>query len=63
MINTNRYIGIGKRHAQNLAEHDNLVFRLVSANGETILGVPDNVQVDRLCVIIENDRVAKAWIG
>lgn len=63
MIDTNRYIGLGKRRAQNLAEADNLIFRLVSANGEVILGKPDNVQADRLCVVVENDQVKEAWIG
>ena len=63
MIDTNRYIGLGKRRAQNLAEADNLVFRLVSSNGEVILGRPDDVQPDRLCVVIEGDQVKEAWIG
>ncbi len=63
MIDTNRYIGMGKRKAQNQAEADNLIFRLVSANGETILGNPDDVQTERICIIIENDQVKEAWIG
>lgn len=54
---------MGKRAAQNLAEAKNLIFRLVSANGETILGKPEDVRTDRLCVIIVNDKVDDAWIG
>ena len=63
MIDTSKYIGMGKRRAQNLAEHDNLIFRLISSNGKIILGKPESIQSDRLCVVIENDQVKEAWIG
>lgn len=63
MTNTEQFKGMGKRAAQNLAEAKNLIFRLVSANGEVILGKPEDARVDRVCVVIENDKVAEAWIG
>ena len=63
MIDANKYIGMGKRRAQNLAELDNLTFRLVSSNGELMLGKPEDVRTDRLCVVIDNDQVKEAWIG
>jgi hypothetical protein len=59
-INTKAYLGLGKRTAQNKAEGENLIFRLVRVDQETILGYPEDFRDDRLCVEIDNEKVTKA---
>lgn len=62
-MDTQAFVGMGKRRAQNEAESRNLIFRLVSVDGEKILGYPeDDPRDDRVCVEIENDKVCKATI-
>lgn len=62
-MDTQAFIGMGKRRAQNEAEARNLIFRLVSVDGEKVLGYPeDDPREDRVCVEIENDKVSKATI-
>lgn len=58
--NSNTYIGLSKKSAQNLAEASNLVFRLVSVDGETYLGYPDDVSLERVCVEIVDGKVSFA---
>lgn len=62
-METSQFKGMGKRAAQNLAEAKNLIFRLVSTDGETILGKPEDVRTDRVCVTIVKDKIDEAWIG
>lgn len=57
------FVGMGKRPAQNLAEKRNLTFRLVSADGELMLGWPDDFQPDRVCCVVEDAKVVQAEIG
>jgi hypothetical protein len=58
-----RFLGVGKAKAHDLAEQLNLVFRLVSVNGELFLGYPtDGVRSDRVCVEIINGSIVKASI-
>jgi hypothetical protein len=61
-VDTSKYIGLGKRTAQNRAELDNLIFRLIRVDGESFLSYPDDSRDDRLCVEIDNDKVSKAVI-
>lgn len=62
-MNTDDFIGMGKRRAQNEAESRNLIFRLVSVDGEKVLGYPDDTgRSDRVCVEITADKVSKATI-
>lgn len=56
------FVGMTKKGAQNKAEADNLIFRLVKLDGEDYLGVPDDERLDRICVEIENGKVVKATI-
>jgi hypothetical protein len=56
------FVGLSKVGAQNKAEAKNLVFRLVSVNGETYLGYPEDSRDDRVCVEIVNGKVVKAEI-
>ena len=50
MTDADQMKGMEKRAAQNFAERKNLIFRLVSVNGETFLGKPEDVRTDRDCV-------------
>ena len=61
-MNVSDLIGLGKRSAQNQAEHKNLIFRLVSVDGEKVLGYPEDTRDDRVCVEIVNEKVVKAVI-
>jgi len=58
------FIGLTKKSAQNKAEAENLIFRLVSIDKEPYLSYPaeDDVRNDRICVEIENGKVVKATL-
>jgi len=56
-MNKEDFIGLTKKGAQNLAEAKNLIFRLVSVDGENYLGLPEDTISDRVCVILENGKV------
>ena len=56
------YIGLEKRAAQNKAERDNMIFRLVSVNGEKMFGPPEDQRTDRICCIIQDNRVEDAYV-
>lgn len=57
-----QFIGLSKKRAQNLAEFKNLIFRLVSLDGERYLGEPEDVRNDRVCVEVVDEKVVKAEI-
>lgn len=57
---TNKFLGLTKKSAQNLAENMNLIFRLIKINGKDYFPYPEDQRDDRLCVEIENDVVIKA---
>ena len=59
---SSEYIGMGKRQAQNRAELDNFIFRLIRVDGESFLPYPDDTRNDRLCVEIDGGKVTKAVI-
>lgn len=61
-VDTSKYIGLGKRVAQNRAELDNLIFRLIRVDKENFLSYPEDKRDDRLCVEIDNEKVSKAII-
>jgi hypothetical protein len=62
MISAENFINLSKRQAQNLAEANYMIFRLISDNGENILGYPEDTRNDRVCVKVENERVTEAII-
>lgn len=62
MAKAEDYVGMTKKGAQNKAEAENLVFRLVSVDGETFLGLPEDVREDRICVVIKNGKVESATL-
>jgi hypothetical protein len=62
MVNVSDLVGLGKRDAQNKSELKNLIWRLVSVNGERFLGWPEDKREDRVCVEIVNEKVVSAVI-
>lgn len=52
--------GLTKKGAQNLAEANNLIFRLVSIDGEQFLGMPEDTVEGRVCIILEGGKVKEA---
>ncbi len=59
-MDTEKYIGLSKRNAQNLAEAQNLIFRLISVDGEPYFGMPEDKRTDRICVEIVAGKVSSA---
>lgn len=59
-----QFISLSKKSAQNLADRYNLIFRLVSVDGEKFFGYPEetDIRTDRICVEIEKGFVIKAEI-
>lgn len=62
MSNAESFIGLTKKGAQNKAESQNLIFRLVRIDGADFLGYPEDTREDRVCVEIDNGNVTKATI-
>lgn len=62
MAKSSDFVGMTKKGAQNLAEEQNLIFRLVSVDGERFLGYPEDIREDRVCVEIENGKVTRAFV-
>jgi hypothetical protein len=63
-VNAEQFIGMSKKRAQDVAEFQSLVFRLVSVDGEKFLGYPEEAEprTDRICIEIENGAVVKATV-
>jgi len=59
-MNADKFLGLTKKGAQNLAEASNLIFRLVRVDDEVILGPPQDTVADRICIVIENGKVVEA---
>ena len=54
------FIGRSKKGAQDLAEARNLVFRLVSVDGENMLGWPEDKFEQRVCCVLAGGKVTQA---
>lgn len=61
-MDAEKYIGLTKKSAQNLAEAQNIIFRLISIDGEDYFGYPEDSREDRICVEINGSVVTKAVI-
>lgn len=59
-MNADIYLGLTKKSAQNLAEAQNVIFRLISIDGEDYFGYPEDSRDDRICVEINEGKVTKA---
>ena len=56
------FIGLSKVSAQNLAESNNLIFRLIRIDDERFMDYPEKHRTDRVCIEIDNYKVSKASI-
>ena len=56
------FLNVSKHKAHDLAEANSFIFRLVSVDGEVILGYPEDIRTDRICVEIKSNRVIAATI-
>jgi len=56
------YLGLTKKSAQNKAEQQNLIFRLIRVDTEDFLSYPDDKRTDRVCCEIDDGKVSKASI-
>lgn len=56
------FLGLTKKAAQNKAEENNLIFRLIRIDSKDYFSYPpsDDLRSDRVCVEIENNKVVKA---
>lgn len=59
-MNADIYLGLTKKSAQNLAEAQNVIFRLISIDGEDYFGYPEDSRDDRICIEINEGKVTKA---
>ena len=61
----NKFIGLGKKSAQSLAESYNFIFRLIRVDDKNMFDYPDqnDIRDDRVCVEIEKGKVVKALIS
>lgn len=57
-----KFLGLTKKSAQDLAEKNNLVFRLIRIDQESFFTYPSNSEHrnDRICIEIEKGQVVKA---
>lgn len=56
------FLGLPKRSAQELAETYNLLFRLIRIDDKPFFPYPDDIREDRICVEIQSGKVVKAVI-
>lgn len=62
-MKSEEFLGLTKKEAQNKAEARNLIFRLISIDGDKYFGYPeDGDRTDRVCVEITSGKVSKASI-
>jgi hypothetical protein len=61
-MNADQFIGLTKKRAQDFAESKNMIFRLISIDGEPFFSYPEDVRQDRVCVEIVSSLVVKASI-
>jgi len=62
MAKANDFLTLTKKSAQNLAEKDNQIFRLIRIDDQAYLAYPEDTRSDRVCVEIDNGKVSKATI-
>lgn len=54
------FIGLTKKGAQQKAEQLNLIFRLISVDGNPMFSYPSDTRTDRVCVEINDGAVTIA---
>jgi len=58
-MNTEQFLGLNKKEAQNLAELNNLIFRLIRIDDRDLFSYPKDQREDRVCIEIEKGEVIK----
>ncbi len=61
-MQTDEFLGMTKKGAQNKAEENNLVFRLIRIDVQKFYEYPEDTRTDRICIEIDNGKVTKATI-
>jgi len=61
-VKADDFLGKSKKGAQDYAELKNMIFRLISIDGEPFFSLPEDIRIDRVCVDIVNGKVVKASI-
>ncbi len=56
------FVGLTKKSAQNKAEKDNFIFRLIRSDAESFLPYPEDKRTDRVCVELDDGKVTKCSI-
>ena len=59
-MNSDEFLGLTKKQAQDRAEAKNMIFRLISVDGDSYFGYPVDERTDRICIEIEGGKVSKA---
>lgn len=57
------FIGLSKKAAQDKAEAKNMIFRLISVDGDPFFSFPTDKRDDRVCIEITGGKVTKATIN
>jgi len=60
-----KFLNLTKYKAQDLAEANNMIFRLIRSDGELFFDYPDDAEkrTDRICIELEAGRVVKAIVS
>ena len=56
------YLGLSKKMAQDKCEGKNMIFRLISIDGDPYFSWPEDRRTDRICIEIVNGKVTLAKI-
>jgi hypothetical protein len=61
-MNTDEFLGLTKKAAQDKAEAKNLVFRLIRVGSEPYFPYPTDQRNDRVCIEIDDGKVSKVTL-
>lgn len=61
-MNSDKFIGLGKKDAQNLAEAYNMIFRIIRVDDKDMFSYPEDNRDDRICIEIDQGKVSKATV-
>lgn len=64
-MDSNKFLGLTKKGSQDLAERNNIIFRLIRIDSENFMNYPEDKDdrsehADRICIEIDNGKVTKA---
>ena len=61
-MTSEKFLGLPKKDAQDLAEKLNMIFRTIRINEKNFFTYPEDERDDRICVEIDNGIVTKALL-